>query len=1534
STEAPNTDTPKAPGTEAPNSDTPKAPGTDNSSRNAEGAAPAPAMGVAPAILSTVATWADVAAKAASAADYEWNAENTVVTIKTATGLAWVANESPKPGIDGFLGKTVVLGADIDLNAGLVTNYDAANITPTNSWEPIGTFEANATEIPFRGTFDGQGHTVSGVKINDAAAVNQALFGHISNTATVKNVGVINSAINAKVNASGVVGNNGGTVANCYNTSAVTATATNANDSARASGVVGFNRGTVTNCYNTGAVTATATGTPALATAGGVVGNNDGTVTNCYNTGAVIATIGAGAESYSCAGGVVGQNGGIIVANYYLAGTATKGVGSAATEAAAATLQMTDADMKGAAFVATLNKKLDELKDTALYAWKEVANSYPTFSDAPWGQALPATWADVAATVDTDYSVSGTTYTIKTATGLAWLANETNKTGSDGFLDKIVVLAKDINLDIFLVRDYNTNVTATNSWAPIGTATSQFKGTFNGQGYTVSGVKINNTANNQGLFGHISNTATVKNVGIVSSDITATDNVGGVVGNNGGTVTNCYNAATLTGANVGGVVGNNGGTVTNSYNTATLTGTNVGGVVGNNGGTVTNSYNTATLTGTNVGGVVGQNAATAKVANCYNTGAVNGSANAKVGGVVGDNSGTVTNCYYINTNIQEGIGGTINNPAHTTAMTDAAMKDAAFVETLNTNLDALKDLTLFTWKAGKTPNTYPIFTGLVWDKGLCATWADVAANAKSPVDYVWNGEKTVVTIKTATGLAWFANEVVTSKFPENFKDKTIELANDIDLNTGLVRGYQDEIAADGKNGWTPIGNKAANFSGTFDGKGYTVSGVKINNIADYQGLFGYIGETATVKNVGVKSSNINAGGNVGGVVGYSIGKVIDCYNEAVVSGRRTAGEPEGAVGGVVGKNVGGTVTNCHNTGAVFGSAAGGVVGYNLSQTIQNCYNTGAVTGGDWAGGVVGHSNEGTVINCHNTGDVIRGNGSSATSVGGVVGETASSTVTNCYNTGKVIGGDNDKIVVGGVVGHNGGGTITNCHNTGAISATGKDTKAGGVAGVHAPNTQNDNQITNCYNTGTVSGGLGNGFAVGGVVGTCYAKTTNCYNTGALSGAAANSMINVGGVAGESGNKNVITNCYYLKATDLVGIGGTTTDVSANTIGMTDTQMKDLAFVDTLNKNLDTIINTSLYTWKAGTAPNVYPTFTDILWAKKFPTTWKELALNSVKGTDYEKPFEKSYIIMTAAGLAWFANAVNTATIDFTGITVTIDRNIVLNPDTEIVKGYKDALTATNSWTPIGTETNPFKGTFDGKCVHNETIYTISGVKTNNPVNNQGLFGYISSTATVKNVGVVSSDITATAKDNIGGVVGNNEGIVDRCYYTGKVGGGNAIGGVVGNNGGTVTNSYSTATLTGAKAGGVAGHNGGTITNSYSTATLTGTNVGGVVGQNAANCTVVNCYSTGAVSGDANAKAGGVAGTNNGKVVHCYSTATLTGAGVGGVAGANSGTIEKCYYVNTTIKNGISGITDNSAHTVGMADAAMKDAAFVETLNKN
>ena len=125
-----------------------------------------------------------------------------------------------------------------------------------------------------------------------------------------------------------------------------------------------------------------------------------------------------------------------------------------------------------------------------------------------------------------------------------------------------------------------------------------------------------------------------------------------------------------------------------------------------------------------------------------------------------------------------------------------------------------------------------------------------------------------------------------------------------------------------------------------------------------------------------------------------------------------------------------------------------------------------------------------------------------------------------YVTGTGMFGNID---IGGVCGYNFNGTITNCYNTGTISGTisGTGSSVGGVCGAIFGGT-----ITNCYNAGTISGAESD-TNVGGVCGLSYnsnAKITNCYNSGTVSGTG-NS---VGGVCGNNGNNNTITNCYYLK----------------------------------------------------------------------------------------------------------------------------------------------------------------------------------------------------------------------------------------------------------------------------------------------------------------------------------------------------------------------------------------------------------------------
>ncbi|WP_456034309.1 GLUG motif-containing protein, partial [Roseburia inulinivorans] len=122
----------------------------------------------------------------------------------------------------------------------------------------------------------------------------------------------------------------------------------------------------------------------------------------------------------------------------------------------------------------------------------------------------------------------------------------------------------------------------------------------------------------------------IKNVGVVDSYFKGNDHVGGVCGNNAGTITNCYNAGNLTAiepsATIGGICGyNNGGTVTNCYNTGTVT---------------------ATGSVASVGGVCG--CSTAPILNCYNIGTVTAtSSGADISGICGYNFGPITNCYYL-----------------------------------------------------------------------------------------------------------------------------------------------------------------------------------------------------------------------------------------------------------------------------------------------------------------------------------------------------------------------------------------------------------------------------------------------------------------------------------------------------------------------------------------------------------------------------------------------------------------------------------------------------------------------------------------------------------------------------------------------------------------------------------------------------------------------------------------------------------------------------------------------------------------------
>ena len=244
-------------------------------------------------------------------------------------------------------------------------------------------------------------------------------------------------------------------------------------------------------------------------------------------------------------------------------------------------------------------------------------------------------------------------------------------------------------------------------------------------------------------------------------------------------------------------------------------------------------------------------------------------------------------------------------------------------------------------------------------------------------------------IYNADQLYWFAAKVNGGNTSINGK-----LMADIVVNENVMNA-DGTLNGDGSNFrvWTPIGyyisySDRAEYSGTFDGNGKTISGLYFNDTSkSYVGLFGYVGSKGAVKNVGVVGSYLKGYYYVGGVVGYNYwGTVSNSYNTGSVSG-------SWYVGGVVGYSSYGTVSNSYNTGSVSGdSYVGGVVGYNYYDTVSNSYNTGTVSGSSAVGGVVGYNNnDGAVSNSYNTGSV-----SGSWYVGGVVGYKYKGTVSNSY----------------------------------------------------------------------------------------------------------------------------------------------------------------------------------------------------------------------------------------------------------------------------------------------------------------------------------------------------------------------------------------------------------------------------------------------------------------------------------------------------------------------------------------------------------
>ena len=208
--------------------------------------------------------------------------------------------------VNGSNGQTQNCGACAVLTAAIDLNNEP--------WTPIGNF-TEGNQIYYEGTFDGNGHTISGLNVTGNFKY-AGLFGAVKD-GTIKNLTVAGNV--SPSNIQHIVGSivgyaSNAAIENCSNHCSVTGHTADI-----VGGIAGFNvdDAKIIDCYNVGTICSA----EFVEVGGGIVGHNTGTISNCYNVGTVSI------PNSTSVGEIVGNNYGTVENCYYLAGTNLNAVG-------------------------------------------------------------------------------------------------------------------------------------------------------------------------------------------------------------------------------------------------------------------------------------------------------------------------------------------------------------------------------------------------------------------------------------------------------------------------------------------------------------------------------------------------------------------------------------------------------------------------------------------------------------------------------------------------------------------------------------------------------------------------------------------------------------------------------------------------------------------------------------------------------------------------------------------------------------------------------------------------------------------------------------------------------------------------------------------------------------------------------------------------------------------------------------------------------------------------------------------------------
>ena len=767
----------------------------------------------------------------------------------------------------------------------------------------------------------------------------------------------------------------------------------------------------------------------------------------------------------------------------------------------------------------------------------------------------------------------------------------------------------------------------------------------------------------------------------------------------------------------------------------------------------------------------------------------------------------------------------------------------------------------------------------------------------------------------------------------------------------------DGVSGAVRNGWNPIGDisspSTSRYNTIFNGNNYIIYNIYIDRdfgrLGTHNvGLFGYLGEDAEIRNLGLEGGSVKGSDNVGCLVGTNLGTIRSCYTTGDATGREDTGA-------LVGSN-GGTIIACYATGeaiATHSGNAGALVGVNsglgaFEAKIVACYATGNAEArgpSSKAGGLVGLNQNAEILASYATGNAtgISESGGLVGENSGVIGENA--TIAACYSTGRVeaisdagglVGKNNDRgriiacyttaisigETVGGLVGLNDSGTITDSYfdyHTSDQEATEEYAKStsdlqtptsyGTGLSIYANwNIELDNELSIGVENSKVAGDLGVDnpwdfgtsaqypalkvdFDVSGVATVDEfgdqprIAPLRIRNIDPTLGPVSTIVTITGSGFSLTSSENTVS--FGGGVNGVVGLGSSSTELI---VSVPDGAVSGPVEVDVNGEVVQTVFFTVSVDRDMNMNSLIEVSSLEQLDAIRFDLNGDGIVDENVSVSD-SISYETAFNIGRKGAVS--------CTGSCSGYELTTNLDFASTKWENPTGGTFGGVRVTGGWEPIGDGSlvdpsdrigpqRRYTSIFEGND------YTISNLYIDRSSDSEvGLFGVVGSSGKVRNIGVEGG--TVVGDYSIGCLAGSNFGAIQGCYSTSDAttpGGSGSVGSLVGRNftSATITACYATGTVVSegfnANAGGLVGENKGEIRACYATGSVTGTVVG--------------------FTGTVSMRTGGLVGSNyNGTIRASYATGTVNGIGViGGLVGLNDlGRIIACYARGNTSTSG-------------------------------